>query len=82
MKLVDTYMEVVTLTLELGGGVDFVSHDPGDSLLDVLHPFNHLGLTHDVDLLDEGVILLPESHLGRSGGAKLERKSYINGIVN
>lgn len=56
-------MEVVSFSLEFGGGVDLVSHDPGDGLLDVLHPFDHLGLTHDVHVLDERVVLLPERHL-------------------
>ena len=57
-------MEVVPLPLELCRGVDLVSHDPGDGLLDILHPLNHLGLSHDVDILDERIVLLPESHLG------------------
>ena len=57
-------MEVVPLALELSGGVDLVRHDPGDGLLDVLHPLQHLGVTHVVDILDEVVVLLPESHLG------------------
>ena len=57
-------MEVVPLTLELGRSVDFVSHDPGDCLLDILHPLQHLGVAHVVDILDEVVVLLPESHLG------------------
>ena len=57
-------MEVVALTLELGRSVDLVGHDPGDGLLHVLHPLGHLGVPHVVDLLDEGVVLLPERHLG------------------
>ena len=56
-------MEVVTFTLELCRSVDFVSHDPGDGLLDILHPLGHLGVAHVVDILDEGVVLLPERHL-------------------
>ena len=56
-------MEVVTLALELCGSVDLVGHDPGDGFLDILHPLNHLGLTHDVDILDERIIFLPERHL-------------------
>ena len=55
-------MKVITFAFEFGGGVDFVSHDAGDGLLNVLHPFNHLGLTHDVHVLDERVVLLPERH--------------------
>ena len=57
-------MEVVALALELGRGVDLVGHDPGDCLLNILHPFDHFRLTHNVDILDERIILLPKSHLG------------------
>ncbi len=57
-------MEVVPLTLELGGGVDLVRHDPGDGLLHILHPLEHLLVADVVDILDEVVVLLPESHLG------------------
>ena len=32
-------------------------------LLNILHPLGHLGVAHVVDILDEGVILLPERHL-------------------
>jgi hypothetical protein len=56
-------MEVVSLALELSRGVDLISHDPVDGLLHILHPFHHLGLTHEVDILDKGVVLLPERHL-------------------
>lgn len=59
-----TYMEIVSLTLELSGGVNLVGHDPGDGLFHILHPFGHLGVPHVIDLLDEGIIFLPESHLG------------------
>ena len=31
-------------------------------LLNVLHPLGHLLVAHVVDILDEGVVLLPESH--------------------
>ena len=55
-------MEIVPLALEFSRGVDFVGHDPGDGLLNILHPLDHLGLPHDVDILDEGVVLLPERH--------------------
>ena len=58
-----SYMKVVPLTLELGGGVDFVSHDSCDGLLHILYPLNHLGLSHDVDILDERIVLLPVRHL-------------------
>ena len=32
-------------------------------LLNILHPLSHLGVAHVVDILDEGVVLLPERHL-------------------
>ena len=71
-------MEVVTFTLELCRSVDFVSHDPGDGLLDILHPFSHLGVAHLIDLLNELVIFLPERHLGCfSVGLVLKRKRNI-----
>merc|ERR1719234_1594965 len=56
-------MEVVPLPLELGGGVHLVRHDARDGLFYVLHPLGHLGVAHVVDILDEGVVLLPERHL-------------------
>ena len=56
-------MKVVSFSLELGGGVDLVCHDPGDVLLNVLHPLRHLLVPHVVHILDEGVVLLPERHL-------------------
>ena len=33
-------------------------------LLNILHPLGHLGVAHLVDLLDELIVFLPESHLG------------------
>ena len=56
-------MEVVSLSLELSGRVDLISHDARDGLLNILHPLHHLGLAHDVYILDERVVLLPERHL-------------------
>ena len=56
-------MEVIPLPLELGWGVDFVGHDASDGLLNVLHPLSHLAVAHLIDLLDELVVFLPESHL-------------------
>ena len=32
-------------------------------LFNILHPLGHLGVAHVVDILDEGVVLLPERHL-------------------
>ena len=59
-----THMEIVTFSFELGRGINLVSHDPGDGFLNILHPFGHLGVPHVVDFLDEGIVLLPERHLG------------------
>merc|ERR1740123_1313142 len=56
-------IEGVSLPLELRGGVDLVGHDPGNGLLNILHPLGHLEVPHLVDLLDEGIVLLPERHL-------------------
>ena len=61
--MLKTHMEVVTLPLELSGGVNLVRHNPRDGLLHILHPLNHLGLAHNVDILDERIVLLPERHL-------------------
>ena len=58
-----TYMEVVLLALELGGGVDPGGAHLLDGHLHVVHPLHHLGVPGVVDLFDEGVVLLPESHL-------------------
>ena len=59
-----SYVEVVTFPLEFSRGVDSVGHDPGDGFLNIFHPFGHLGVSHVIDLLDEGIILLPKRHLG------------------
>ena len=56
-------MEIVTFSFELSRGINLVGHDPGDGFLNILHPLGHLGVPHVVDLLDEGVILLPERHV-------------------
>ena len=56
------YIESVSFSFELRGGVDLVSHDARDGLLHVLHPLGHLHVPHVVHLLDELVILLPERH--------------------
>jgi len=55
-------MEVVPLTLELSRGVDLVGHDASDGLLNILHPLSHLLVAHVIDILDEGIVLLPEGH--------------------
>lgn len=60
-------MEVVALAFELSGCVDFVGHDPGDSLFHILHPLQHLGVTHVIHIFDEVVVLLPKSHLEAFG---------------
>merc|ERR1711973_72086 len=56
-------VEVISLSLEFGGSIDFVGHDASDGLFDVLHPLGHLLVAHVVDILDEVVVLLPERHL-------------------
>merc|ERR1719192_907262 len=56
-------LEVIPLPLELSRGVDLVSHDASDGLLNILHPLGHLAVAHLVDLLDELVVFLPERHL-------------------
>merc|ERR1712045_968123 len=55
-------VEGVSFSLELGGGVDLVSHNSGNRLLHILHPLGHLQMPHVVHLLDELVVLLPKSH--------------------
>ena len=62
--LMNTYVEVVSLSLELSWRVDPVGHDARDGLLNILHPLGHLGVAHLVDVLDEVVVLLPERHVG------------------
>ena len=57
-------MEVIPLPLELSRGVDLVSHDASDGLLNVLHPLGHLAVAHLIDLLDELIVFLPERHFG------------------
>merc|ERR1719259_407184 len=56
-------VEVISLSLEFGGSIDFVGHDASDGLFDVLHPLGHLLVAHVVDILDEVVVPLPERHL-------------------
>ena len=55
-------MKCVPLSLELGGGVDLVCHDPTNGLVHIVHPLRHSGKSHVIDLLDELIILLPERH--------------------
>jgi hypothetical protein len=57
-------VEVVSLALKLSRRVDLVCHDACDGLFHILHPLHHLGLPHKVDILDEGIVLLPERHCG------------------
>merc|ERR1719402_2100575 len=63
LKILAEGMEVIPLPLELSRGVDLVSHDASDGLLNVLHPLGHLAVAHLIDLLDELVVFLPERHL-------------------
>merc|ERR1712066_827266 len=63
LKILAEGVEGVSLPLEFRGGVDLVSHDSSDGLLHILHPLGHLEVPHLVDLLDEGIVFLPERHL-------------------
>ena len=73
-------MEVVSLPLELSRGVDLVSHDARDSLLHILHPLGHLGVAHLIDLLDELVVFLSESHLEAGLNHPLKMKRNLQYI--
>ena len=57
-------MEVVFFSFELGRGVDFGGADFLYGHLHVVHPLHHLAVPGVVHLPDEGVVLLPERHLG------------------
>ena len=75
-----THVEVIPLPLELGRGVDFVGHDTSDGLLNVLHPLGHLAVAHLIDLLDELVVFLPESHLEAGLNHPLKMKRNLQYI--
>ena len=72
-KISGPHMECVPLSLELGGGVNLVRHDPPDGLVHVVHPFGHSGESHVIDLLDELIVLLPERHRDNLLGLKMQR---------
>ena len=59
----NSHVKCVPLSLELGGGVDLVGHDPPNGLVHVVHPLGHPGQSHVIHLLDELIVLLPERHL-------------------
>ena len=50
-----SYMEVVSFTFEFCWGVNFISHDFGDSFFNILHPLDHLGLAYKVNILNKRV---------------------------
>ena len=52
---------------ELGRGVDLVGDDVRDGLVRLAHRLKELGGPCVVDILDEGVVLLPESHIDEVG---------------
>ncbi len=58
------YYEDVLDLLELLRGVDLVRDDVPDGLVRLVHQLDQLGGPALVDVLDEGVVLLPERHLG------------------
>lgn len=68
-----TYSEGVLDDLELLGGVLSVGHHFADDGLDVVHPFQVLGTTEVIHLLDEAVVLLPERHGADSPPGKRSR---------
>ncbi len=53
--------------LELCRRVDLVGHDVLDGPFRLAHRLEELGGPRVVDILDEGVVLLPESHLDEVG---------------
>ena len=57
-----TYMEVISFTFEFSRCIYFICHDSGNGFFNIFHPFNHFSLAHEIDIFDERVILLPESH--------------------
>ena len=59
-----SHVEVVLLAFELCRRVDPGGAHLLDGHLHVVHPLHHLGVAGVVHLLDEGVVLLPERHLG------------------
>ena len=50
------------MTSRLGTGKSLTFFYSVLYLLYVLHPLGHLLVAHVVDLLDEGIVLLPEGH--------------------
>ena len=69
-------LEVIPLPLELSRGVDLVSHDASDGLLNVLHPLGHFAVAHLIDLLNELVVFLPERHLKAGLNQPLKEKHW------
>merc|ERR1712186_87970 len=67
LKILTKGLEVVLLPLELRGGVDLGGAHLLDGHLHVVHPLHHLLVSCVIDLLDEGVVLLPEGHGGDVG---------------
>ena len=43
-------------------GVQISLHVYDSYLLHILHPLSHLLVAHVIDILDEGIVLLPEGH--------------------
>merc|ERR1719334_605525 len=64
LKIFTERIECVSFSLELRRCVDFISHNSGNGFLNIFHPFSHLQMPHLIHLLDEGIVLLPERHLG------------------
>ena len=49
----------------------FANNNIKNYLFDILHPLGHLLVAHVVDILDEGVVLLPEGHPEAGGRAEI-----------
>merc|ERR1719356_1829816 len=75
LKILAKGLEVIPLPLELSRGVDLVSHDASDGLLNILHPLGHLAVAHLIDLLDELIVFLPERHIGAGLNSTLSCRS-------
>ena len=78
--LLITYIKVVSFTFEFSWGVHFVCHDSGNGFFQCFHPFCKLGVPHVIDLFDELVIFLPESHFGCLSCLVLLKRSKVQNL--
>ena len=61
-----TNLKVVSLSFEFSRSINSVSQDLGNGFFNIFHPFHHSGISNDVDILDERIILLPKRHFAGS----------------